>query len=212
MSTSACILQISTLSCTTPLTHNQPHLLLLTALASYSTQTQTPTQDFSIPLPSCYIPLLPPQGRVPAPLPHIPSLVPPTSPANVYLLIIGLCPANCSFPPCSWPETNPPSVRRAYRLDIQHYFKQRESCRKFPPTPLSFLPTIWKLCQMPHLARPTLCRQNALAKKHRFPSELFLYIFPPNELLLSPLLPHPLPQPYFSISNWIKQLLPTPVL
>lgn len=130
------------------------------------------------------MPLLPPQGRVPAPLLYIPSLMLPTSPAIIYLLIIALSPANCSFPPCPWPETNPPSVRWAHRLDIQHYLK-------FPPIPLSILPTIGKLCQMPHLARPTLCRQNALAKKHHFPFELFFYIFSPNELLLSPLLPQP---------------------
>lgn len=63
--------------------------------------------------------------------------------------------------------------------------------RKFPPTPLSFLPTIWKLRQMPHLAGPTLCRQNALGKKHHFPFQLSFTVFPPKELLLSPLLPPP---------------------
>jgi len=115
----------------------------------------------------------------------------PTSLAIIYLLIIALSPANCSFPPCPCPETSPPSVRWAHRLDIQQYLKQQENCRKFPPTPLSLLPTIWKLCQMPHLARPTLCRQNALAKKHNFPFELFSYVISQNELLLSPFLTPP---------------------
>lgn len=99
------------------LPHNQPHLLLLTALDSYSTQTQTATQELSIPLPSCYILLLLPWGRIPVPLPYIPSPGLPTSPAILYLPIIAPSPANCSFTP--WPGINPLSVRWAQRLNLK---------------------------------------------------------------------------------------------
>lgn len=76
----------------TVLTCNKQPSEFLTALASYSTQIQIPTEELSIPLPSCYILLLHPRGEVLALLLYIPSLRFRTSPAIIYLLIIALSP------------------------------------------------------------------------------------------------------------------------
>lgn len=102
-------------------------------------------------------------------------------------------PRKLFVPSLPLPAIKPASVGWVYSLDIQHHLQceQQESWRKSPPTLLSILPTIWKLCPMPDLVRPTLCKQNALAKKHHFPLAFLLH-FSSNELLLSLCLPHAL--------------------
>lgn len=106
-------------------------------------------------------------------------------------------------------------MRWGHTYDISYYLKQQEGCRKFQPTPLSFIPTILQLCQMPHLTRRTLWRQNALAKEHHFALQnpFFFYLFPPGINCCYHLCsPCSSPQPYSSISNWVQQLSPAPVL
>lgn len=126
---------------------------------------------------SCSVALLPYWWRVPAPLPYILKLTLPISLAIIYLNNIALSPANCKLPPGWQPGANTSSMRQGHKLDISYYLKQQERCRKFLPAPLSFVPTILQLCQMPHVTRRILCGQNALAKEHYFAFQLLFPTF-----------------------------------